>query len=81
MEQKIRLNYINIQLNIGMVDIRHFYQLAPDVKHLNPEVYRGKLVYRAKGSSKRISYDQIKKGLLKQTYWITEQVPNWLVIK
>jgi hypothetical protein len=52
MEQKVKLNYFNAQLNIGMVDIRQVYLLAPKVTPLHPEVYRGKLVYRVKGSSK-----------------------------
>jgi hypothetical protein len=61
-----------------MVDIRQVYQLQPVLLQLNTEVYRGKLVYRAKGSSKRISYDQLKKGLIKQSFFREEDVPDWL---
>ncbi|HWJ28730.1 MAG TPA: hypothetical protein VNS32_19455 [Flavisolibacter sp.] len=78
MVHKIKLNYINPKLNIGMQDIKHVYHLK-DAVLLQPEVYRGKLVYRAKGSSKKISYNQLKKGLMKQVYWIKMEVPNWFI--
>ena len=78
MEQKVKLNYFNPRLNIGMADIRHVYLLKPLTTPLQPEVYRGKLVYRAKGSNKRISYSMLKKGLVRKTFWINEQVPDWL---
>lgn len=80
MEQKVNLNYFNPRLNIGMVDIKHVYLLTPEPTLLQLEVYRGKLVYRAKGSSKRISYDQIKKGLVKRDFYVLEQVPSWVVV-
>jgi hypothetical protein len=78
MVEKIELRYINDRLQIGMVDIKRVYQLSPAFIQLMPEVYRGKLVYRAKGSSKRTSYDQIKMGLVKQKRVFTQIVPNWL---
>lgn len=80
MEQKVKLNYLNPRLNIGMADIRHVYLLKPHTTLLKAEVYRGKLVYRAKGSNRRISYNTLKQGLVKKTIWISEQVPDWLVV-
>ena len=67
MVQKIKLEYYNAKLRIGMADWRHVYLLHPVLTPPQPEVERGRLVYRAKGSSKRISYAQIKKGLVKKT--------------
>lgn len=61
-----------------MVDVKQVYQLEPALRQLNVEVYRGKLVYRAKGSSKRISYDQVKRGLVKRQFCVWEEIPNWL---
>ena len=78
MIEKIELKYINERLQIGMVDIKEVYQLSPGFTQLCPEVYRGKLVYRAKGSSKRISYDEIKKGLIRRKQIIEQELPGWL---
>ena len=78
MEQKIKLGYINELLQVGMADIRKVYLLSPVLTTLHPEVYKGKLVFRAKGSSRRISYDQIKRGLVKRSFVVKEEVPNWL---
>lgn len=61
-----------------MVDIRRVYLLEPELLLLNVEVYRGKLVYRAKGSSRRISYDRVKKWLVKQAFSVEEEVPDWI---
>jgi hypothetical protein len=61
-----------------MVDIKQVYQLSPVSKLLVPEVYRGKLVYRAKGSTKRITYEAIKQGLVKKRKVVEQEVPNWL---
>jgi hypothetical protein len=52
---KITLNYLNSGLNIGLVDWRNVYFLSPELIKLQPEVYKGMLIYRKKGSSKRIS--------------------------
>jgi hypothetical protein len=61
MIERIELRNINDRLQIGMVDIKHVYSLSPAFVRLQAEVYHGKLVYRAKGSTRRISYSQIKK--------------------
>lgn len=78
MKHKIHFRYYNPRLNLGVVDVKLVYQLEPTPIRLNPEVYRGKLVYRARGSSRRISYDQLKKGLVKKSFSVEEEVPDWL---
>lgn len=78
--QKLQLKYINKELKVGMVDWKQVYLLHPKVIQLKPEVDKGRLVYRAKGASRRISYAQIKKGLVKENVWIKEEVPDWLPI-
>lgn len=77
MKSKIHFRYYNQRLNLGMVDVKQVYQLNPQPTLLNLEVYRGKLVYRASGSSRRISYDQLKKGLVKKSFVMEEEVPDW----
>lgn len=78
MKEVIQFRYFNERLQIGMVDIKQVYLLVPELTSLNLEVYRGKLVYRAKGSAKRISYDQVKKGLRKTNKTVERDVPKWL---
>lgn len=78
MKRKIHFRYYNPLLHLGVVDIKQVYQLGPEPVLLNVEVYRGKLVYRAKGSSRRISYDQLKDGLVKKLLAVEEEVPDWL---
>ena len=78
MEQKIKLAYINTRLHIGLINWRQVYLLYPQILELIPEVGKGRLVNRAKGSTKRISYAEIKKGLQKKNYEIRLNVPSWL---
>ena len=78
MKHKIHFRYYNQRLHLGVVDVKQVYQLKAEPILLNVEVYRGKLVYRAKGSSRRISYDQLKDGLVKKSFWVEEEVPDWL---
>jgi hypothetical protein len=66
MVQTIKLKLINEKLQIGLVNWREVYIFFPEVIQLIPEVDRGRLVYRPKGSKKRISYLRIKKGLIKK---------------
>ncbi len=75
MEQKIHLQYFNAQLNIGMFDWKNVYQLKPNIMKLFPEVYKGMLVYRIPCSSKRLSYNQIKKDLIKKSFYIINRLP------
>lgn len=76
MEQKIQLTYVDLQLQIGLKDWRTVYLLHPKVIPLIPEVYKGNLVYRAKGSAKRIPDAQIKAGLTKRKITVKVQVPG-----
>lgn len=77
MEQKTELLYFNPKLNIGMKNWRQVYLLHPKVELLIPEVYKGNLVYRQKGTHKRIPYRQIKTGLVKKKGVVKSQVPDW----
>ena len=77
MLQTIKLKLVNENLHIGLVDWRQVYVIYPQLIQLNPEVDRGRLVYRAKGSKRRISYLQIKKGLIKKNYSIQIDFPEW----
>ena len=78
MKQKVCLKYINPVLRIGMVNLKEVYLLSPKIIALKPEVYKGRLIFRAKGSSRRFSYLSIKKGLLKTSKNIVEDVPEWM---
>jgi hypothetical protein len=78
MEQRIQLKYINNVLQIGLVSWREAYLLYPAIIPLNIEVDKGRLVYRAKGSNKRISCKKVKQGLVRTSAWIVQQVPDWL---
>jgi hypothetical protein len=74
MEQKIRLKYYNKQLNIGVVTWREMHLLDSKPVQLFPEVNKGKLMFRAMGSSRRFSYHQIRKGLSPTTICISIEV-------
>jgi hypothetical protein len=77
MVQTIKLKLINEELQIGLVNWREVYIFFPEVIQLIPEADRGRLVYRPKGSKKRISYLRIKKGLIKKNYSIQIDFPDW----
>ena len=53
MQQEIKLKYLNEELKIGIVSWREAYMLFPDVKKLNLETYKGRIIYRLRGSSKQ----------------------------
>ena len=76
MVQKIQVTHINERLHIGVVNWKEVYLLYPEVVALLVEVDRGRLVYRLKGSSRRISYTTLKKGLVKKQRWIKVEVPD-----
>jgi hypothetical protein len=75
MEQHIHLQYLNTRLNIGMADCKNVYLLKPVFTKLFPEVYKSIFVYRIPGSSKRFSYNNIKKQLVKKSFFIIEHLP------
>ena len=79
MGQRIKLKYLNPQLQVGLKDWRHAFLLYPMVVPFIPEVYKGNLVYRVNRKGRRISYTQIKSGL-KKSVIIKEQVPDWLLL-
>lgn len=66
--QTIRLQYYHSQFKIAFSHWRNLYLLKDnnDFELLSVEVYHGQLVYRVKGSHHRITWKQIKKGLLKK---------------
>jgi len=66
MQQTLECTYQNLALGLAMKDWRTVYSLSPTPKLLQPEVYKGQLCFRLKGSSKRISYNRIKAGLIKK---------------
>lgn len=74
MVQEVEIKLINPQLKIGVADWRRVYLLSP-LTVLNAEIHKGMLVYRAKGSSKRFTYQQIKKGLIRKKMIIREHLP------
>lgn len=63
------VQYYNETLQIGLVDWQTAFlfdeQLQSTVQ-LKTELHRGQLVYRLPGSSRRISYRQVKKQLVKR---------------
>ena len=62
-----------MQLNTALRPWREVYLLETEPAQLSPEVSKGNLVYRKKGSASGYSYQQIKKGLVKQPIIITQQ--------
>ena len=78
MRQRLTFKYMHPTLNVALNSWREVYLLFPARVKLHPEVYRGKLVYRAKGSQKRIPYTRIKAGLLKRAAVVEQEVPDWL---
>lgn len=63
----LTLKYYHPVLNIGMHDIKNVWLLQSPPVQLQPVLHRGALYYRLPISGKRISYQQLKKGLVKQT--------------
>jgi hypothetical protein len=78
MKQEVKLRCFNVELNIGLVSWREAYVLVPSIQQLNLETYKGRIIYRLKGSSKRVSYNRLKKGLTRTNKIITRDVPSWL---
>lgn len=66
------LKYWNAQLKIGLADLKNVYQF-PQQEKMFAEVHQGRLYYRLKGSSKRISYARIKKDLQKKQIILNEE--------
>jgi hypothetical protein len=66
----IYIKYVHLKLNIGLKDVRNVWLLEPEPVQLTVAVHRGSLVYRMPVSGKRISYRQLKKNLVKQSFVI-----------
>jgi hypothetical protein len=80
MKQEIKLKYFNADLKIGLVSWREAYLLSSNPKLLQIETYKGRLIYREKGSTRRISYNTLKKGLRKSSQTFYLEVPIWLSV-
>ncbi len=67
-QQTIQLRYYNPGLQIAFSNWKEMYfvKASNEFEMLSTEVYQGQLVYRYKGSDKRIIWRRIKKGLLKK---------------
>ena len=63
----VTIRYFNPILKIGLQDVRNAWYLAGQIPiQLTTTVYQGALYFRFPGSGKRISYKQLKKGLIKK---------------
>jgi hypothetical protein len=69
----IVLKYWNPHYKIGLADWKQVYQF-PQQELMIKEMHQGRLYYRCKGSSYRISYNQLKKGLQKKQLVIREKL-------
>ena len=63
---EIIIRHVNPGLNIGLQDVRNAWLLASQPIKLSTSLHRGNLIYRLPGTGKRISYRQLKKGLIKK---------------
>ena len=71
----IQLKYYHPVYKIALSNWQLVYQL-PQSTLMYKEVYQGSLYYRFAGSSKRIRYQQLKKGLIQKVTFVTEvQLP------
>jgi hypothetical protein len=69
----ILLKYYNPVYQIALNNWQQVYQLPQGVL-MYKEVYQGSLYYRSPGSSKRIRYQQLKKGLIQKETIIKEVI-------
>jgi hypothetical protein len=74
MEQKTFVKLFNPQLKIGLVNWREAWLFETEYSEkLYTEVYKGRLVFRQRCSSKRVSYCNLKKGLIRKQILIKEK--------
>lgn len=69
----IIMKYWNPHYKIGLADWRRVYQF-PQQELMIKEMHQGRLYYRLRGSSRRISFNQLKKGLQKKQIIIREEL-------
>jgi len=63
----ITIRYFNPVLKIGLQDVKNAWYLADKTPvQLTTIIYQGALYFRFPGSGRRISYKQLKKGLIKK---------------
>jgi len=67
------LKYWNENLQIGLADWKNVYQF-PQKQLMEKEIHQGNLYYRCKGSNKRVSYKQIKTGLIEKQIFLSEEI-------
>ena len=73
MVQERHIKLFNPKLKIGLVSWREAWLFSGEYpEKLYTEVHKGKLVLRQRGSFSRISYLQLKKGLIKKIILIKE---------
>jgi hypothetical protein len=72
MRFSISIKYYYPGLQIGLEDIKNawFLPVSGVPVKLNTIVYQGQLTYRFPSSGKRISYRQLKKGLIRKDIFI-----------
>ena len=70
--EDITINYFNAPLNIGLQDVRNAWLLVDHPIKLITTCHQGNLIYRIPGSRKRISYRQLKNGLVKKKIVISQ---------
>ncbi len=63
---EIIIRYVNPSFNIGLQDVRNAWLLSSQPVKLSTSLHQGYLIYRLPGCGKRISYRQLKKGLVKK---------------
>jgi len=73
--EQIILKYWNEKMKIGLTNWKVVYLIDNEPIELLPEVYKGNLVYRQRGSSKRYSYKKLKKGFVKKLHVIPLELP------
>ena len=66
MFEKISIRHFHPGLNIGVQDVRNMWLLCNTPVKPVVGLHRGTLVFRIPGSTKRISYQALKKGLIKR---------------
>ena len=66
MLQNIVVEYYNPLLNIAFRNVKEVWLLSVPPVCLPPAIHRGELIYRVPQTGKRISYRQLKKGLIKR---------------
>lgn len=67
----LELKYYHPVYKVALSNWQRIYQM-PEGILMYKEVFQGGLYYRCPGSSKRISYQQLKKGLIQKTTVIDE---------